>query len=297
METRFYFVSIFWGSDQIGGIFFSPDDILIDKKYLYILYICIHYFIYMTNILSISDIYQTIENPYDISGERCVGYGNEEYREEKRSNPEIKKPDIDYLNGGRYLYPGFPYNLWNNPYEEKDMMWGWFVKLTSWEQIGVVNTSHFITMNGKRYRIVNLENGTRVLLDGMMYQEGRTWDRENCSWLFQKLSGKAELVDIWSDDFWVWKDHESKNWFYIKWWNAKFGDGTFGIVNETGHREILMPLRSWPRNIDRILWVTKIQRDEKELEGLIWDETGVPMWIAKIQIDTLKFIQLLQELA
>ena len=74
----------------------------------------------MTNILSISDIYQTIENPYNISGERCVGYGNEEYREEKRSNPEIKKPDIDYLNGGRYLYPGFPYYL-RNPYEEKDM--------------------------------------------------------------------------------------------------------------------------------------------------------------------------------
>ena len=249
------------------------------------------------NSLSIADIVPEIQNPYNILWEKYVGYGEEEYNKDRWSNPELQKPDIDYLKGGRYLAPGFPYNIGGNSFEQKDMEWGGVVELDNWEKLAVLNTNHFLVLNGKRYRIANLENGTRILLDGSMYQEKwRTWERHNSTWSFKRLSWEKSELDIWSDESWVWKDVKGQNWYHMHWWNAKFYNGAFGIVEESGHEEILVPLLSWPKNIDRILWITKIYGEERGIEALIWSGNGIPVGIAKVQRDTLKFIQFLTEL-
>ena len=244
-----------------------------------------------------------IANPYNINNQRAVWYGEEEaqraFEDLQRNNPDhewkFQHPEIDYLRWWRYLGMWFPYSMRWPQYSEEDRKRRWSIDLEKYGTLKVDEVDHDIVMNGKRYSIVNLSNGERVLVDW----RGKK-DYPFSPYSFQKLSGAKDFVDIWSDDIYLPESAQEPDTYNRHGWNARFYDGTFGMVNETGREEIEVPLRSGPRNVNRILSITKIHPEQSKknwtFEALVGDGSGIPTLVARVSIDSLKFVQALSEI-
>ena len=254
------------------------------------------------NELSISSLQPKIANPYNIDDQRGVWYGVEEAERDfnnlQKNNPnhdwKFQYPEIDYLRWWRYLGMGFPYSIWWPQYSYEDRKRWWTIDLEDHGTVIVDEVDHDIVMNGKRYSMVHLSNGRRILVD---WRGKKDYPFSPCS--FTKLSGERGLVDIWSDDIYLSQGAQEPDKYNRHGWNARFYDGTFGMVNETGRKEVEVPLHLGPKIVNRILWITKIYPDQSmrnwTFEALVGDGTGVPILVARVRTNSLKFIQALSD--
>lgn len=228
-----------------------------------------------------------IQNPLEIPNTelRIVWYGDSIAAYQKHrwawGRREDFDPMIDYLTGWVY---------------EKSVLRLDSARLTPWDltQRGYIpigkndwlvkirGTDHLRELDGRLYRVMSVHGGKKALISN---ERDENWHLTNSIVQIDRLSDKKSALYIWSDSFQIGSRPA---------YNAKFPDGTFGLVHAVGkHKELDIILKNGPKEIEKILWVARIPWAElpNVLEVLVWDDTRLPKAIVQIQRSTLEFIR------